>query len=486
MQDFDIAVIGAGAAGLSTAAVAAGQGASVAVFDDNALPGGQYFRQLPTSFIRTCKIAFDKDVDRGRLLYQAVTHRNVTYYPSATVWNVLEGNVLAFSGAARSDHVRARLIVVAAGAHDRPVPFPGWTLPGVVTAGGLQNLIKGQRVIPGRRAVVAGNGPLVILVGANLVRAGARLLATAEAAPVARRAMRDAIGLAAAPGIVRQAADYASTVFRSGAQRLSGWTVIEARGAGECEEVVLAPIDAAGQIDRAAARNFAADLLVTGFGLVPSIEILRICAVDLGWSRLRGGWLPRRSEDFETTRPGIFAVGDGSAIGGVEIALVEGRLMGLIAAQRLGLIGPDERRRLAAGDVARLKRLSRFRAALERIYEPPRNFLHLITPETMVCRCEEVTSARLQERRDAGLVGINALKSATRAGMGRCQGRNCLSTLIDLESEATGAPRELVPLSGARPPARPVLLQDLLATPMPPLEPPDPALAHLPRGQRVD
>jgi NADPH-dependent 2,4-dienoyl-CoA reductase/sulfur reductase-like enzyme len=485
VREFELVIVGAGAAGLSTATVAAELGVKVAIFDDNALPGGQYFRQLPTEFRRVGKTVFDKDVDRGRELYKVVQHPNATYFPRTVVWNMPEDGVLAFTGDEQSDQVRAEVIVVAAGAHDRPVPFPGWTLPGVATAGGLQNLIKGQRAIPGRRAVVAGNGPLVLLVAANLARAKVDLVATAEVAPVARRVWRQLPDLAASPQIFWQGIEYATTVLRSGAPQLAGWTVIEARGDRECEEVVLAPIDAAGHVDRRAARAFAADLLVTGFGLLPSTELLRICGVELNWSTLRGGWLPRRSAEFETSRPGVFTVGDGSAIGGVEIALVEGRLMGLVAAQRTGRLSSDEGHRLGRGDTARLSRLERFRTALERLYEPPTTYLDLLTPATIVCRCEEVTAAQLREWQEEGYASVNALKSATRSGMGRCQGRNCLCTLIDMVAQAGEITPDQVELPRARPPARPVLLKNLLSTPVPRVSPPDPSKAHLPRGERV-
>lgn len=484
MKMFDVLIVGAGAAGLSAASVAASQGLSVALIDDNAAPGGQFFRQLPAEFRRAGKTAFDKD-ERGPALYAVVKHPSVTYLPRTVAWHMPAEGTIAVAGEAFSDHLQARLIVIAAGAYDRPVPFPGWTLPGVVTAGGLQNLIKGQRVIPGRRAVVVGNGPLVLLTAASLARAGAQLVAVAEAAPAAGRLLSHLAGLASAPDIVRQAIGYSAAIARSGAARFFGWTVIEARGEGEVAEVALAPIDASGTLDRGRSRTFRADLLVSAFGLLPSIELLRLCGADMTWNALRGGWLPERSSDFETSRPGVFAIGDGSAIGGVELALVEGRLMGLIAARRLGRAPDGPSSRQGDADRARLARLHRFRGALEELYRPPRSFLGLATPETVVCRCEEVTMSGLAELGAQGIAGISALKSTTRAGMGRCQGRNCMPTLVQLAARAGSLAPEQVPLPNARPPARPVLLKDMLRTPTPPLGPPDPATAHLPRGERV-
>ncbi|MFO0996316.1 MAG: NAD(P)/FAD-dependent oxidoreductase [Alphaproteobacteria bacterium] len=479
MRECDLAIIGAGAAGLSAASVAAEHGLSVTVFDDNARTGGQYFRRLPAGFRRSAPTVFDKDQARAEALYRAAERPGITMLTDAVVWEVPEDNVLAFARGAESGALRAKLIVIAAGAHDRPVPFPGWTLPGVVTAGGLQNLIKGQRVIPGRRAVVAGNGPLVLLVAANLARSGAELVEVVEAAPIHRRLWREWPGLLASLKIARQAIDYRAAIKRSGAPFRPGWTVVEARGAEELSEVVVAPIALDGRVDRGRSRTIKADLLVTGFGLTPSIETPRAMECRLEWNALRGGWLPVRSAEFETSRAGVFAIGDGAGIGGVEMALREGRLMGLVAAERLGTLAPAEAARKKQPLVAELARLGRFRAALERLYAPPANYLDLLTEETIVCRCEDVTAGELRGRQGEGFASTTALKSTTRTTMGRCQGRNCLRTLTTLVARTTGQPIESVPLPRGRPPARPVLIQE----PLPPIKlPEDP---HLPRGEKI-
>lgn len=486
MKEFDLAIVGAGAAGLTAAVTAADSGVRVAVLDDNARPGGQYFRQLPEGYRRTAKTVFDKDQPRAEALYRATHHPGVVYLSDAVVWESPDDGVLSFTRGADSGKLRARLIVIAAGASDRPVPFPGWTLPGVMTAGGFQNLIKGQRVIPGRRAVVAGNGPLVLLVSANLARAGAHLVESVEAAPIHRRVFKEAPNLLAVPKIVRQALDYRLAILRTGSAFRAGWTVVEARGDGECEEVVVAPIDADGRVDRARARTHAADLLVTGFGLQPSIELPRAMGLELRWNALRGGWLPLRDQEFETSRRGVFAIGDGAAIGGVEVALAEGRLMGLVAAERLGRLAPAGAGRLKGQAAANLARLERFRSALERLYAPPRNYLDLLTPETVVCRCEEVTAAEIRARQADGFANAMQLKFSTRMSMGRCQGRNCFRTLSAIVAAASGVPDADVQLPRGQSPARLVTFNDLLQEDVEPPVLPDLETAHLPRGEKVN
>jgi NADPH-dependent 2,4-dienoyl-CoA reductase/sulfur reductase-like enzyme len=483
VRETDITILGAGPAGLTAARAAAESGASVWLLDDNALPGGQYFRQLPPGFKRTRETAFDKEHARAAALFEAARHPNVTYLPGATVWDAPEAGVLAFARGADSGRVRARATILAVGAYDRPVPFPGWTLPGVVTAGGLQNLVKGARVIPGGRAVVAGNGPLLLVVAANLLRAGARLEAVLEAAPSRRRVLAQLPRLLQAPGIVRQAVTYNTLMRRAGTPLHTGWTVVEARGADALEEVVAAPIDAAGRIDRAASRTFAADTLVTGFGLNPSIEMYRLLGCRLSYNRVRGGWLPVRSGDLETSVAGVFAAGDGAGIGGIEMALAEGRLAGIVAAERTGHLDAAAARRAARPARGRIARFARFREGLERVYAPPASYLPLLTPETVVCRCEEVTLAEVREREAQGFTSPFAIKGSTRMTMGRCQGRNCLPTLAALVADGAGGDASTVELPRARPPARPVTIADLMHEDLPdPVFPEDP---HLPRGEEV-
>ena len=483
MNKTDLAIVGAGPTGLSAALVAARAGLKVWVFDDNALPGGQYFRQLPKQFRKTRKTVYDKEHGRASELFTAIHHPNITYLPNATVWENPDPGILAFTAGERSGRIEAKAILIACGASDRPVPFPGWTLPGVVTAGGLQNLVKGARVVPGERAVVAGNGPLLLVVAANLIRAGATVAAVAEAAPATARLWRNLPRLLQAPEIVKLAINYRGLMAKAGVPYRCGETVIEARGHDELEEVVLAPIGTRGRFDRAKARTVACDTLVTGFGLNPSIEMYRLLGCDISYNSYRGGWMPKRSEDLETSIPGIFAAGDGAGIGGVEFALIEGRLAGTVIARNLG--GLDERTAAiqAAPLRSRLERFRKFRVGLERVYAPPSTWTELATEDTIVCRCEDVSLGDIRAREAQGFTSAFAIKGSTRMSMGRCQGRNCLPTLAALIAARDGLAVEQVELPQGRPPARLVTIGDLLQEDLPaPVFPTDP---HLPRGEEV-
>jgi NADPH-dependent 2,4-dienoyl-CoA reductase/sulfur reductase-like enzyme len=481
MKSTSLAILGAGPAGLAAASEAARYGIGVTIIDDNALPGGQYFRQMPRTFRHTTATSSDKDRKRAAALFEVLQQPGVEFLSETVVWDIPDEHMLAYSGPHGAGLLQAEMVLVSAGAYDRPVPFPGWTLPGVVTCGGLQNLLKGQRMIPGRRAVVAGNGPLLLVATATLLRGGAIVPEVVEAAPVLRRLPSQLWRLAAAPKIMRQAIEYGALMVRHGTRFTTGETVIEALGEDAVQEVVLAPIDERGQVNRARRRTVPVDTLVVGFGLRPSIELFQLLGCALRFDRMSGGWLPVRNVDLETSRPNVFAAGDGAGIGGVERALAEGRLVGMLAARRLGRAVGDggTERKLRAS----LTRMDRFRTGLERLYRPPCSYLDLVTPKTTICRCEEVSFDDIETWRSRGLATGTALKAATRIGMGRCQGRNCLATLAELLAREGSVPVESVPMPRVRPPLRPVLIGDLLQEDLPP--PPLPDDPHLPRGEPV-
>lgn len=460
----DLAVVGAGPAGLAAAARAVERGLGVTLLDDNPLPGGQYFRQPGSGLERAARAAHDAEHRRGESLFEVVRHRSLRYLSDAVVWDVPEPGVLAFTRGAESGRVRAAATILAAGAVERAVPFPGWTLPGVFTAGGVQNLIKSQRILPGRRFLVAGNGPLLLVVADSILRAGGTVVELVEGAPPGA-VWRHLPQLAAAPALLRRGLRYRLRLLRARVPLRRGATIVEARGDDGVREAVVASIDATGRVDRSRARSIAVDTVVAGFGLVPSVELARLAGCRMRWHARRGGFVPERSADLETTVPGVFAVGDGAGIGGAEVALAEGELAGLLVARRLGRSGVT-----AEIDTvrARLARLHRVRDAIAAMWTPPAGFLSLLTPDTIVCRCEEVTARDLAAVIDDGDPGLEPVKATTRVTMGRCQGRNCLATVAEMVSRARGIARDELPLPRARPPARPIALADLLHEPLPP------------------
>ena len=475
----EIAIVGAGPAGLAAAEAAIGEGCRVAVIDDQNTPGGQFFRRPSTLLGQSGRDLFGSKPDVAKRLLAVLESPMVDYRPATTVWNLPDVGVLAVADHNTSSRLQADAVIVAAGAHDRCVPFPGWTLPGVITAGGALNLVKGQRTLPGRRSAVVGNGPLLLVVAATLLRAGGQLAAVAEAASVAPRVPGLLIELIRVPELLILAARYRARLLFAGVPMLGGYSIVEARGDRKVEEVVLAPITTDGVVDASRSRTFAVDSLVVGFGLQCSSELARLAGCEVAYRPLSGGWTASRGPWLESSVAGLFLAGDGAAIGGAETALAEGALAGLGAARRLrGALSQAGARRAESLN-GRLGRLARFRVALERVYEPPVSFSQLLRRDTVICRCEDVTAGQVEDLSRDSAISLVDIKVRTRAGMGRCQGRNCLAGIAEMvATRSTGSAGELV-WPEPRPPARPVSISALLAEPIaPPILPVDP---HLPR-----
>ncbi|MEW2258143.1 NAD(P)/FAD-dependent oxidoreductase [Streptomyces sp. NPDC047869] len=461
-----LVVVGAGPAGLAGALAAAARGVRVTLIDAAEQAGGQIHRRpaadlaagrppAPRSRARTWERLLDA-LDRQRAT------GNITHLTDHHVWCVerLPGSggfaVHALRGVAREEGVtvRADAVLLATGGYERVLPFPGWTLPGVVTAGGAQAMLKGQLVLPGRMVVVAGTGPLLLPVAAGLAEAGARVAALVESAGP-RALLRKAPVLAGHPGKLAEGARYAARLLRHGVRPLARHSVVEAHGADRLEAVTVAALDEDGRLAPGTARRVPCDALAVGHGMLPHTDLAEALGCTLSGTDVRV------DTEQRTDVPGVWAAGEATGIGGADLALAEGHIAGRSIAARLHDAAPDPRAWAAA---ARARtRLRAFSAALDAVYTPPVDWAGRMRDDTTVCRCEEVTAGQVREA--AGTLGAGdarTVKLLTRAGMGWCQGRICGPAVAGL----TGCP--FTP--GRRPFARPVPL-GVLAEPLEP--PPD-------------
>jgi len=351
---------------------------------------------------------------------------------------------------------------VAAGAHDRPVVFPGWTLPGVMTAGGLQTLAKTQRVLPGRRMVFAGSGPVALAFPAQLAHYGAAIVEALEAGP-APRPVDVARLLRAARGntdLLRDAARYRAMLLRYRVPVRYGRIVVRAEGDGRVERVVHAAVDADWRVVPGSERTVDADVLCLGYGFVPSLELLRLLGCEFGYDENLGGAVVRRDHWLRTTVDRVYAAGDGTGVEGSYVAIDEGTIAGVGAAldaRRIDRTRADELVRAAR---ARLRRRRALVAATRRLYRVGPGVYELGTDDTIVCRCEVVRQHAIAAAVDS-TDDINVVKAYTRAGMGPCQGKNCQRHIAALIAARHGRPVAGVPLATPRMPLRPVPIGQL-------------------------
>ena len=455
-RDCDVLVVGGGVAGLSAGIAAAEAGASVVVLDERQAPGGQFAKALAPSHTDAAPdVRFRLGID----LRARAERAGVRVETGATVWGAFAPEEIAAIVRGAAVTWRPRRLILAVGAHETPVPLPGWTLPGVMTTGGLQTLVRTQRVSPGRRVLIAGNGPLNLQLACELLACGVTPVAVLEAA--ARpgiAAWRDLARMVrAAPDLVRDGWGMLRRLRRAGVPVLWGTVLDRLEGDDRVRTAI------------AGALRFDVDVVALNMGFQPEVTLARALGVPHRFVDRGAGYLATETDaEGRTPVVGVFAVGDGAVPGGARVALARGRLAGLAAARELGLASREDRAARAA-----LARAEAFQDALWRVFAAP---AVAVADTAMVCRCEEVTAARLRAEIAAGLTSLPALKKATRAGMGRCQGRFCAATIARMcpgEPEPDGfaaprAPLRPVPAASLMREA-PEFIAPLLSDPAPPV-----------------
>ncbi|HEY8458504.1 MAG TPA: NAD(P)/FAD-dependent oxidoreductase [Actinopolymorphaceae bacterium] len=449
---YDIAVIGAGPAGLAAATTAAGYGMRVVLLDAGGRPGGQYFRG------RTHDRRFRRLRTR---LDQAMVAGTLTYRPRHQVWTVerLDSGFVVRSIAEGAFAHRARHVVVATGAYDRHVPFPGWELPGVMAAGGAQALVKGSGQAPGSRVVVAGSGPFLLPVAVALAKAGATVVGVYEASRT-RRYLRHLPVLARHPARIAEATTYAAALARHKIPYRTGHAVVAAHGDDKLTGVTIGQLDPRGM--PTTTEEVACDTLAIGYGFTPQIELLAELGCDLDGDHVAVDAGQR------TSVPGVYAAGETAGIGGAPLALVEGELAAHAIAEEAGR--PRDRRLRWRISLLRIRR-SELRAFAKVLHDAsfvPTHWLSDLPDDAIVCRCEEVSAGAIRAAvRELGATDPRSVKLLTRAGMGRCQGRICGQPTIALTSQLTSTTptAEAALALHRRPLAQPVPLGLLAETP---------------------
>jgi NADPH-dependent 2,4-dienoyl-CoA reductase/sulfur reductase-like enzyme len=451
---------------MAAAIEAARAGLPVHVYDENPEPGGQIYRQAGS--IRARGSRFPERETRGTRLLEAFRGAGVTLHADAVVWAVFDERTLAVWEHGTSETVRADVLVLAVGAYDRPVAIPGWTLPGVYTAGAAQVLVRTQGVLPGRRVLVAGTGPLLAVVGAELAGAGAHVVAVLEAASL-RGAWTVLPQLVRHRALVGDAWRAWRGVRAAGIPFRRARTVTRILGDWEVEGAVTASLDGDWRPVAGTEETLAVDTVCLGFGFVPQTELARLAGCELSHVPEWGGWVPVTSPDMETSVPGVFAAGDGAGVAGAAVAALEGRIAGIAAAARLGALSATDAAARARPHRRALAGLRKLHVTLDRLTRVRDGLGHLTTPETVVCRCEDVTAGAVDEALEEGATELAEIKRATRAGMGLCQGRMCEPALAGLVARRTGRPAGAVEPFGVRPPVKPVPIEALasLAEPEP-------------------
>lgn len=456
---YDVAVIGAGPAGLAAATQAARHALATVLFDEQSAPGGQVYRAVATCPAARAAV-IGSDYARGAELVDAFRQSGATPVHDATVWAVRrrddglhEIGVSYGVPATRSVRfVGARAVILATGALERPFPIPGWTLPGVMSAGAAQALLKSSGVVADGRVVLAGTGPLLWLTAAQLLDAGVELAALLDTTPRGGRfrALPHAWGFLRS-AYVRRGIELTRSVRRR-VRVIADVTALSASGPGRLESVQY---EAAG-----GPQAIGADLLLLHQGVVPDINLGSALGCAYRWNEAQACFEPVVDAWGGTTLPGVFVAGDAAGIAGAQAAEARGRLAALAVANALGRIDASVRDAQAAAPRAQLRQALRGRAFLDALYLPaevhrrPRG-------DTIVCRCEEVTARQVIDAVTAGAPGPNQVKAFLRCGMGPCQGRLCGLTVTELVAQERGIAPAEAGYFRLRFPVKPITLGEL-------------------------
>jgi len=415
--DADVGIVGAGPGGLAAANALARAGLSVVVLDEGHRAGGQIFRQLPHGSENHGQIAEPPSHHHGHALLDTFGKTDVVLRSGATVWDARPGR-LWFEQDGASWLLRCKHIVLAPGAFDRCIPFPGWTLPGVLTAGALQVMVRGFGVVPGKRALVVGSGPLLLPTVTALLSAGVKVVAALEASS-RWNAMKALPGVLRSGARLREALWYARKLLRAGVALRWGWTVFSCEGDGAVQRAVIGKVDAQGRPRRDTAQTIEVDVVGAGFGLVPSVELGLLLGCASRYAATRGGHCLVVDSQQRTNVPDVFAAGEICGIGGAEVAIAEGELAAAAIVQAVrGTAVPAALTKKAATERATADAMLRAFAPLPGLYD-------LAQPDTIVCRCEDVPLQRARDAADLHGTSLRAIKVGCRAGMGPCQARIC-------------------------------------------------------------
>ena len=465
MNTTPLIIIGGGPAGVAAACEAAKAGVKCVLVEETDRIGGKVLHHVGPG-------STDGEAERAARQLRADLEKfkdEITILFNTRVWSVdadrtvsLGRARLSKTGAASSPaHLLADCVIIAGGALERVVPFPGWTLPGVMTLGAANTLVN-HGVLPGRRMLIAGSGPLLLLLAANLLKAGVELagvvqLTTAnDALQYARPLVRGAF-----PYKLLIALKAAARMVKASVPLINGAMVVSGAGGKRIQTVSIAAIDnQTGRVGMHSKRQFEVDALACSYGLIPNTDISRVAGCWHLYDDQRGYWRTRLTAGNETSVPGVFMAGDCSSVRGYAAARLDGQLAAVGALAQLGVLAPAETEKRRQGIKRALRIYNAFGKALDIISRPHPAILETLPDETCICRCEEVTLADIRAAHAYGAVDINDIKRRTRLGMGHCQGRFCGQVISEIFAQLEGQAGYRDNFT-ARIPVRPVTFEDM-------------------------
>jgi NADPH-dependent 2,4-dienoyl-CoA reductase/sulfur reductase-like enzyme len=488
----EVAIIGAGPSGLAAAAVLREHGVGVTIIDEQPRSGGQILRQPPKNF-SVARWLPAKLYDRVKAALNEVNERqDIEWLFQSTVLGIMRpspyrtqsadapggagterkirgggGHELWIQAPTGAYLLRASAVLLAPGCYERPLAFPGWTLPGVMGAGAIQGFVKSQQFVPGNRFVLAGSHPLQLVVADQLLSAGAQVAAVVftQRKQQASLMMRHPLIAFRHHRQLLETSHSLRRLRRAGVPVIFGHTIVRADGAAAVGRATIAAVNKNGTIDHHKTQVFECDRIGICHGFLASSELARQAGAEMHWQDHAGGWLARYDEWFESSIKKLFVAGEITSVEGADAALEKGRLAAIGILRSLGRLDDNQAHRLVEPTRRRLSHLQSFAAVLQQLARPPASLaLQTMSDDTILCRCESIKRGELKQALtdNKHILSADAAKLLTRVGMGLCQGRMCGDNVARVIAEARGVqPNEVGPFQ-AQAPVKPVPLATLV------------------------
>lgn len=449
----DLVIVGAGPAGLAAACAASNCGLEVNLVDEQSSPGGQLFRNIESPLGQSS--LDEKERVEGMTLAQDFRNSGVAYHPDTVVWGLTPNRVSCTSNG-RTKIYPTQSVIVAPGAMERPVPFPGWTLPGVMGAGGADILLRGGGTLlkdPSKPIVLAGNGPLLLLLACHLIDRGVKIAAWLDTGYWSKRIM-SSLPMSVSfldSAYLGKGLTMALKIAKAKIPFVLGVKNIKAIGTGSVEKISY---EARGKV-----KEIETTCLLRHEGVIPRTHILNSLGAKHLWDPVQRYWYPDVSECGATSIDGVYLAGDAGYVHGGDASIIKGTLAGLDAAKRLGVIS-DSEAAFRSKDALKKLRLTRFaRGFLRYVFAPNPNIFD-VPDETKICRCEAVTARDIRKVVLEGNSDVNEVKLYSRCGMGPCQGRMCGPALAEITASTLSTSPQKVGSLQVRQPFRPVSLEN--------------------------
>jgi NADPH-dependent 2,4-dienoyl-CoA reductase/sulfur reductase-like enzyme len=461
MMNPDVLIVGAGPSGMSAALALNAAGAKVRVVDEQPAAGGQIYRAIDQVYQkRPADLElYGIDYAKGRDLTRQFAEADIDLSYGTSVWDITIENGNPGVGLVQDDqasYIYPRHIILATGAMERPTPFPGWTLPGVMTVGAAQTLFKASAMIPDSRPVIAGTGPLVYLFAKQMIAAGSKPALILDTGPDSLPPSRWA-ELAQASihnfGALYKGWQWIREIKQAGVERLTGVTSLSATGNQRLQSVEYCR--------RNQSFEITTDLLLVHDGVIPNSHLAFAAGCDHRWNVLQRYWAPVLNSQGLSSQPDISIVGDSASIAGADSAACSGRVVGWNVASLLGLVDDARCRSETTYDKQTIGRYSVLRQFLDNHFRPLEAFQAPSDKETIICRCENVREGELREVAKLGCMGPNQGKAFTRCGMGACMGRQCGNSVSQLFAHYHKRPVADIGHYRIRSPVRPLTLKQL-------------------------